>query len=97
MIHTLSLSLAHTYFDIDTVYRRRKRETVRFMSSAQYLGLHLGWLFRKAFRVFFSAFIFAAFKATSLLFCAGFFSFQFKSLHSIGVTAIPGGSSLRRA
>lgn len=76
------------------------------MSSAQYLGLHLGWLFCKAFRVFFSgsacpvfysAFIFAAFKATSLLFCTGFFGFQFKSLHSIGVTATPDGSSLRRA
>lgn len=76
------------------------------MSSAQYLGLHLGWLFctgiprlffRSACPVFYSAFVFAAFKATSLLFCAGFFGFQFKSLHSIGVTATPGGSSLRRA
>jgi hypothetical protein len=55
---------------------QKEKEVVRFMSSAQYLGLHLGWLFCKAIRVFFSAFIFAAFKATSLLFCARFFDFQ---------------------
>jgi len=73
--HTLS----HAHISTSILFTEREREAVRFMSSAQYLGLHLGWLFCKAFRVFFSgsacpvfysAFIFAAFKATSLLFCA---------------------------
>ena len=39
--HSPSLLLSHIYFNIDNVYRRRKREAVCFMSSARVSGITL--------------------------------------------------------
>jgi len=61
------------------------------VSSARVFGItfwvvlhkHSAYIFRSAYSVFYSAFMFAAFKAISLLFCAGFFFSVFCSSHCI--------------
>lgn len=99
-MHTHSLSYSRTYiFNIDTVHRRGKREAVRFMSSARVFGITFWVVVLHKHSAYFFYFCFCCVQSdlSSLLRRIFFFRFRFKSLHSIGITATPDGSGLRRA
>ena len=101
----VTLSLAHIFRHRHRLQKDGERQ---FTSRAvlEYLGLHFGWLFyigipRLFFRLRLFCLLFCFYLCCvqsdlSSLLRRGFFffGFRFKSLHSIGITATPGGSGL---